>query len=326
MSGILFDMALCAALIVTGWRVLHSSDHFQAVVLFITFGLILALAWVRLEAPDIAIAEAAVGASLAGVMLLDTLRVMKSAGKEHGEESRWTNAAELPPFHLFLSFAAVAAVLSLLICAVLELSGTQGGLTDLVHAELEGSGTKHPVTAVLLNFRGYDTWIELGVLLLAVLGILSIRECTDLCSLAPPAAATIVLENLVRGIMPLVLLVSGYLLWRGGFAPGGAFQAGVVLGAGCILLWMAGHRSLTMLSDGMWRMLLVLGFLAFLALGSFSLLSTGVFLAYDQQYASLQIFLLESAAALSIGATLAGLMLALQPLQKELSQAHRDVS
>ncbi len=325
MTGILFDMALCAALILTGWRVLHSSDHFQAVVLFITFGLILALAWVRLEAPDIAIAEAAVGASLAGVMLLDALRVMRSAGKEHEQERRWTNVARLPSFHLFFSFIAAVVVLVLLICAVLELSGRQGGLADLVHAELESSGTKHPVTAVLLNFRGYDTWIELGVLLLAVLGILTIRECSDLRSLAPPVASTIVFETLVRGIMPLVLLVSGYLLWRGGFAPGGAFQAGVVLGAGCILLWMAGHRSLAMLGDATWRILLILGFLAFLALGSSSLLHTGVFLAYDRQYASLQIFLLESAATLSIGTTLAGLVLALQPLKKDLSQANRDV-
>jgi len=318
MTDTLFDMTLCAALILAAWRVLHSSDHFQAVVLFITFGLILALAWVRLEAPDIAIAEAAVGASLAGVMLLDALRVMRSVGKEHEQEKRWTSVAKLPSFHLFFSFATVLILSVVLISAVTELSDAQGGLTDLVHAELEGSGTKHPVTAVLLNFRGYDTWIELGVLLLAVLGVLSIRECSNLHSLAPPVATTIVLENLVRGIMPLVLLVSGYLLWRGGFAPGGAFQAGVVLGAGCILLWMAGHRSLTMLHDATWRILLILGFLAFLALGSYSLLSTGVFLAYDRQYASIQIFLLESAATLSIGTTLAGLMLALQPLKKDL--------
>lgn len=326
MTGFLFDMALCSALILLGWRVLHSSDHFQAVVLFITFGLILALAWVRLEAPDIAIAEAAVGASLAGVMLLDALRVMKSAGKEQEQESRWINVARLPSFHLFFSFAAVAVLSVVLISAVMEFSGRQGGLTDLVHAELEGAGTKHPVTAVLLNFRGYDTWIELGVLLLAVLGVLSIRQCSDLHSLAPPPAGTIVFENLVRGIMPLVLLVSGYLLWRGSFAPGGAFQAGVVLGAGGILLWMAGYRSLIMLHDAAWRMLLILGFLAFLTLGSYSLLHTGVFLAYNRQYAGLQIFLLESGATLSIGTTMAGLVLALQPLKKDPSRTNWDES
>ena len=59
--GILLDLSLCRALPILGWRLLHSSDHFQAVVLSITFGLILSLPWVQLEAHDIAIAEATVG-------------------------------------------------------------------------------------------------------------------------------------------------------------------------------------------------------------------------------------------------------------------------
>jgi multisubunit Na+/H+ antiporter MnhB subunit len=317
--GLLLDLALCVALLFTGWRVLHSSDHFQAVVLFITFGLILALAWVRLEAPDIAIAEAAVGAGLAGVMLLDTLRMMKATAAQKTEDGNWQNMVSLPRYHQVLSFGVVLLLLSLLIYTVLELPRTAGGLADLVSGRLEESGTKHPVTAVLLNFRGYDTWVELGILLLALLGVLCIRKCSDLRSIAPPAASSIILENLVLGMMPLLLLVAGYLLWRGGFAPGGAFQAGVVLGAAVILLWMAGYRSLTLLPVGIWRVLITIGFLAFLLLGTFSLLHTGIFLAYDRQYAGLQIFLLESAAALSIGTILAGLVLALQPLSKDIS-------
>ncbi|MBM9604860.1 hydrogenase subunit MbhD domain-containing protein [Desulfopila inferna] len=324
-TGLLLDLALCAALVFTSWRVLHSSDHFQAVVLFIIFGLILALTWVRLDAPDIAIAEAAVGAGLAGVMLLDTLRMMKStAAEKAAEEDSWQDVADLPWYHQVLSFGAVLLLLSLLISTVLELPRTEGGLADLVNAKLQVSGTKHPVTAVLLNFRGYDTWMELGILLVAILGVLCIRKCPDLRAVAPPAATNIILENLVMGMMPLLLLVAGYLLWRGGFAPGGAFQAGVVLGAAGILLWMVGYRSLTLLPVGIWRILIIMGFLAFIAMGTSSLLRTGIFLAYDRQYAGLQIFLMESAATLSIGAILAGLVLALQPLRKEISSSDRD--
>ena len=37
---------------------------------FIAFGLFLALVWARLRAPDVALAEAAIGAGLAGALML----------------------------------------------------------------------------------------------------------------------------------------------------------------------------------------------------------------------------------------------------------------
>jgi multisubunit Na+/H+ antiporter MnhB subunit len=200
---------------------------------------------------------------------------------------------------------------------LLNLPRSGKGLAGLVKAELAASGTAHPVTAVLLNFRGYDTWLELGILLLAVFGVLCIRRSSGLGSVALPAKTNPILESMVMLITPFILLVSGYLLWRGAFAPGGAFQAGVVLGAGTILLWMAGYPSLTILPDKAWRGLIILGFLTFLVFGCLSFLVTGVFLAYDSVHGAVQILLLETAATVSIGAGLAGLMLALQPLNNK---------
>lgn len=69
----LFDLALAALLLWIAWRALGASDLFRAVVLFIAFGLTMTLAWVRLEAPDLALAEAAIGAGLTGALLLDAL-------------------------------------------------------------------------------------------------------------------------------------------------------------------------------------------------------------------------------------------------------------
>lgn len=72
-------------------RLLSSPDLFRAVVLFISFGLVLSLAWVRLDAPDIALAEAAIGAGLTGALLLSALarlerrEIAKSAGEHEGE-------------------------------------------------------------------------------------------------------------------------------------------------------------------------------------------------------------------------------------------------
>jgi len=67
------DGLLIVALLVTAGAVLLSRDLFRAVVMFMAFGLLMAVAWVRLQAPDIALAEVAIGAGLTGVLLLDAV-------------------------------------------------------------------------------------------------------------------------------------------------------------------------------------------------------------------------------------------------------------
>ena len=69
----LFDGLLCIVLLLVAWQSLRSSDLFKAIVLFITFGLLMAIAWVRLNALDVAMAEVAIGAGLTGALLLAAL-------------------------------------------------------------------------------------------------------------------------------------------------------------------------------------------------------------------------------------------------------------
>ncbi|MCF6354618.1 MAG: DUF4040 domain-containing protein [Candidatus Polarisedimenticolaceae bacterium] len=73
-----FDTLLGLALLWLAWRALASPDLFKAIVLFITFGLLMVLAWVRLDAPDVALAEAAIGTGLTGALLLAALTRLNS--------------------------------------------------------------------------------------------------------------------------------------------------------------------------------------------------------------------------------------------------------
>jgi len=77
------DGLLAATLLWLAGRALASPDLFRAVVLFISFGLVLSLVWIRLNAPDIALAEAAIGAGLTGALLLSAL-----ARLGHGQQER----------------------------------------------------------------------------------------------------------------------------------------------------------------------------------------------------------------------------------------------
>lgn len=70
-AGALFDIGLLSAIVWLAVRTLAEAKLFRSVVLFIAFGLLTALAWVRLAAPDIALAEAAIGAGITGALLLD---------------------------------------------------------------------------------------------------------------------------------------------------------------------------------------------------------------------------------------------------------------
>ena len=74
------DILLVTALLATAIATLSSRDLFRAVVVFIAFGLLMAVAWVRLQAPDIALAESAIGAGLTGVLLLDAVSHFRRGG------------------------------------------------------------------------------------------------------------------------------------------------------------------------------------------------------------------------------------------------------
>ena len=73
-----FDLVLGIGLLSLAWLSLASVDLLKAVVLFIAFGLLLALAWVRLAAPDVALAEAAIGAGLTGALLMAALARLRA--------------------------------------------------------------------------------------------------------------------------------------------------------------------------------------------------------------------------------------------------------
>jgi uncharacterized MnhB-related membrane protein len=82
--GWAIDGLLALLLLWLAARALSSPGLLEAVVLFVGFGLTLALVWVRLDAPDIALAEAAIGAGLTGALLLTALaRLPLSSRTDH---------------------------------------------------------------------------------------------------------------------------------------------------------------------------------------------------------------------------------------------------
>ena len=70
----IFDLLLALTLAGLAWTALTAKNLFKAIVLFISFGMLMAVAWLRLQAVDIALAEAAIGAGLTGAIFIMAIR------------------------------------------------------------------------------------------------------------------------------------------------------------------------------------------------------------------------------------------------------------
>lgn len=299
-----FDTVLGLGLLWLAWQALASPDLFKAIVLFVSFGMLMTLAWVRLDAPDIALAEAAIGTGITGALLLSALaRLRVNVFKDTSVQSAQRHAR--PQFLHGLLIFFMLSLLAGLGYAILALPPYYEGLGIEVAANLEASGVNNPVTAVLLNFRGYDTMLEMIVLLIALLGIWSLGGLPPHTNM--PSGS--VLDTFSRFLVPVFILVAAYLLWVGANAPGGAFQAGSVLGAAGVLLLLSGRKPRANLTQWPLKLALVAGSGVFIAIGLLTTLHEGQLLAYPAAQAGLLILFLESLATISIGVTLAVLFL-----------------
>lgn len=67
------DVLLALTMIWLAYHAVSRRDLFKSVVIFITYGVVLSLVWVRLEAFDLALVEVAIGAGITGALFLNTL-------------------------------------------------------------------------------------------------------------------------------------------------------------------------------------------------------------------------------------------------------------
>lgn len=324
LSGLLvgLDVALAGMLVGFAAMMLTTPNLFKSIVLFIVFGLLMAITWARLGAIDVAIAEAAIGAGLTGALFLNARRDLETLHQRRRGE-RWDAAgtrgetlpAEPRRWGPWLA-CAVATVPILLIVAwvVLTAPARLEGMGPEAFAALDDSGVRNPVTAVLLNFRAYDTVLEITVLLLAVVAAWSQRVGAFPKADGPPGP---VLHAAVRLLTPLAVLVGGYLVWRGTHAPGGAFQAGAVL-AGAGVLVLLGERWLPRCGrGGAMRLGLAAGVLSFVVAGLAGLFMDGRFLFYRGARAAGWIVAIDVAATVSIALALIGLFASRPPARGE---------
>jgi multisubunit Na+/H+ antiporter MnhB subunit len=283
-------------------------ETFAAVAAFVAYGLLLALVWVRLGAPDVALTEAAIGSGLTGALLVGAAARLRA-----GEGPV---AVERPGAILrLLATVLSASVAASLAASVLFLPDPAPTLAPAAAENAAATGLGNPVTNVLMAFRAMDTMLEKIVLLLALVGVWSLAPDPFWGGRPGPrhyADPHGALAFLARLMPPVGIVVGIYMLWVGADHPGGAFQGGTILAAMWLLVMMAGLGDAPPVNRRWLRLLLLAGPAIFLIVGLGGLVLGDAFLAYPVAHAKPLIVGIEFAMTLTIAVTL-GLLVAGPP-------------
>ena len=303
-----FDISLIVLILGIGAWTIIVDKAFAAVIGFVVYGLLLAIAWVRLSAVDVALTEAAIGGGMTGMLMLGAvarLRLAKVSSARTGWSVRLVAA-------LFCALIAASLATPMLLPPKVIPS-----LASKVTENLAQTGLGNPVAGVLFVYRSLDTLLEKVVLLLALLGIWSLapdRVWGGIPGLRVYAQPNSTLIFLAQLLPPIGIVVAIYMCWVGARDPGGAFQGGTVLAAMWLLVIIAGLENAPSIRQPWLRALLVVGPLLFLAIGLAGLVLANAFLAYPPGYAKPMIVAVEVALTLSIGVAL-GMLAAGPPEQ-----------
>ena len=257
--------ATCA--VMAAWKAKY--HRFTALIFLGGTGLATSLSFVWLSAPDLALTQLAVEVVTAVLILLG-LRWLPQRDRRFMEETRPSIRPHLRRLHDLLLAVLGGSGLAALSYAIMSRPSVDGISPFFVERSLPEGGGRNVVNVILVDFRGFDTFGEITVLVIVALTVFALLrrfrpapESIRNAEAAEPAptggnermaealdaeaaAQTVLLPEgdamipavLARLILPLALMVSMYFLMRGHNAPGGGFVGGLVFATAIILQYI----------------------------------------------------------------------------------------
>jgi multicomponent Na+:H+ antiporter subunit B len=289
---ILFGVFLLTLLVITAVAIVRAQHLFVAVILTGVFSLLMAANFFLLDAADVALTEAAIGAGISTVLFLGALALT-------GEHERTNHTNRI------LALGVVGVVALLVIYATFD-KPRFGDPEAPVHQHVAPwyieqtpklIDIPNVVTAVLGSFRAYDTIGEVFVVFTAGIGVMFLlgsssgsgsRRKTGTASNSADGVGDGLRHYLVprmvgRMLIPFILLFGLYVQFHGDYGPGGGFQAGALIAASIILyaLLEGEAEALRVIPRGVLNGLVAGGGLLYGAVGVAGILMGGNFLDYS---------------------------------------------
>ena len=261
----IIDCLLLLLMIICALVIVQMKDLLSALTLLSIYSLVMALVWVRMYAPDVALTEAAVGAGITTILFIAALSKTKRGEKPSKEES-------FGVVKLLRCSGGVALVVTLIVATLLAI-GTVDMLdygdinspanthvaAEYIKNAYKETGSKNIVTAILVCYRGFDTFGEVVVIFTAGIGIVSLlRKATGkkqkekerdfersiICTYHGDEIRSKMPSGIIRKVVAklsiaFIMLYGLYVIAHGKVSPGGGFQGGVIIAAGVILFILA---------------------------------------------------------------------------------------
>lgn len=151
---------------------------------------------------------------------------------------------------------AVTAVLAVVAADLPRFGSEMTPVRNEILARYVGSvrpdtGAVNSVTAIVFDYRGYDTLGEATVLFTAAVALGAVAG-SGLLGTRPAgwAMRDLVLESVARNLIPFVLVYGAYVTTHGHLSPGGGFAGGTIAAAGLVLAVLVWGAGATGIQDG----------------------------------------------------------------------------
>lgn len=208
-----------------------------ALLMISVVGLMVSIAFTRFSAPDLALTQLSVEV-VTVILLMLALFFLPHKTPSQSAPSRVIRDISLA--------SLVGIVIGSWAYAVMTRPFSSISDFFLTNAKTGGGGT-NVVNVILVDFRGFDTFGEIAVLGIAALGIFKLLTRIPLFKPSSDGDGRpwtrerhpILLATVAQSLLPLAIMVSVYIFFRGHNMPGGGFIAGLITSVALILQYIA---------------------------------------------------------------------------------------
>ncbi|PKM17754.1 MAG: monovalent cation/H+ antiporter subunit A [Gammaproteobacteria bacterium HGW-Gammaproteobacteria-15] len=226
-------MLLIAAFATVVWH----RKRVVALLMISVVGLMVSIAFTRFSAPDLALTQLSVEVVTVILLMLALFFLPHKTPKQ----------SEAPRVVRDISIASMVGVLvGSLSYALMTRPLSSISEFFLANAKTGGGGT-NVVNVILVDFRGFDTMGEIAVLGIASLGIFKLLTRIPVFKPSSDGEGrpwaterhSLLLSTVSQSLLPLAIMVSVYIFFRGHNLPGGGFIAGLITAVAIILQYIA---------------------------------------------------------------------------------------
>ncbi|MGG1880275.1 Na+/H+ antiporter subunit A [Paenibacillus cisolokensis] len=242
----IYEAAAVIGLVVPAIVLPFVRTRLMAIILTGAIGYMVVLFFVLFRAPDLALTQMIVETVSVMLFLLCFYHLPKLKREKVAMSLKWKN---------LLISAGAGAVVTLIALAASSDRAFESISEFFVKESYTLAGGKNIVNVILVDFRGFDTMLEVMVLGIAALGIFALikvdsgegvlgkREAAS--DLHLPNSNDVILRTISRVVIFIVLAFSWYLFMAGHNEPGGGFIGGLMTTAALVLLSMAYGMDMT---------------------------------------------------------------------------------